>query len=110
MAITQVIWVSDWTHLTNVSGYHIVPPLNLTVGNSWNFWRTSTLILCTLFIFVQSATSSGSTLSAIVVLLWQPDELHQRHLGLVETYCTGYSNPCKLEMTRSNWTIYVYWY
>jgi len=46
-------------------------------------WRTTILMLCSLQVSTQSATSSGKLPVCNEYLLWQPDELHQLLQGLV---------------------------
>jgi len=67
-----------------------------------SFWMKWTLMFCTLFVFIQSATSSGNSLSAMSIRFGSLMNCIICSWVKLMTYCTGCSNTWKLEMWRIN--------
>jgi len=72
---------------------------------TWSFWTKLILMFCTLLVFIQSATSSGNTLSVMSIAFGSLMNSVSCSWGWLKTYCTGCSNTWKLEMSRINLTI-----
>jgi len=72
-------------------------------------WRTIILMLLTLLVSTQSATSSGNTLSAMSVGFGSLMNCISCCWVLLKTYCTGCSNTWKQEMSRIDLTIDSHW-
>jgi len=62
-------------------------------------------MFCTLLVFIQCATSSGNTLSAMCIAFGSLMNCISCFWVYLKTYCTGCSNTWKLEMSRINLTI-----
>jgi len=72
---------------------------------TWSCSSTIILMLCTLWLSTQSATSSGNTLSAMSIGFGSLMNWISCSWGWLKTYCTGYSNTWKLEIAWINLTI-----
>jgi len=70
-----------------------------------SFWTRLLSMLCTLFVCIQSATSSGNPHSAIFISYGSLMSCIICSWVWLKTYCTGYSNTWKLEQSRINLTI-----
>jgi len=71
-----------------------------------SFWMNRILIICTILLFIQSETSSGDTLFAMSIAIGSLMNCISCSRVLLKSYCTGFSNTWKQEMSRINLTIY----
>jgi len=62
-------------------------------------------MLCTLMVFIQSATSSGNSLSAMSIAMGSLMNCISCSIVQLMIYCTDCSNTSKLEVSRINLTI-----
>jgi len=70
-----------------------------------SFWTKLISMFCTLLVFIQSATSSGNTLSAMSIAFGGLMNCISCSWVQLKTYCTGCSNTWKLEMSRIKLTL-----
>jgi len=73
------------------------------------FWMKLILIY-TLFVFIQSATSSGNSLSAMIISFGKLMNCIRCSWVYLTTNCTGCSNTWKLEMSKINFTLDLHQY
>jgi len=72
---------------------------------TWTFWKKLISMFCTLLVFIQSATSSGNTVSAMSIAFGSLMNCISCSWVQLKTNCTGCSNTWKLEMSRISMTI-----